>query len=538
MKRWIKEVIGYTIVVAAIMAPLFLKPGYVFFTDFVSGPKVRLDFFQPNFLGDFLIKLCSFFYAFGFGQKLFMALVLVLLLLGSRKICQQVSANPLVVFLSSLFFLFNPFIYDRLMYGQIGIVAALGCLCFAFGYLLEYLQKKQLRQISLAGIFGALAVQFSPPFMFFFGIVVLVFIILSVQEKEGIVKILRNALFIFALVFLLNINWIAGALLHPHGGLISFINQGVTQQDLVAFKTSGKTGLDALRYVFMMSGFWGKDQGRYADLTLQNSNWGRSFLVLLPLIAWGALAALRKKETRFFIIALTGMFLVAVLLAVGVRLPVSREITYWLFNHLGAYRGMRETQKWVSLVVVVYGLCLAFGLEKLFATRITQKNKVVISILVTLVILMQAPFLLWGFAGQVKAADYPSDWTGANTIIAQSGCRGNILFLPWHMYMYFGFAGRVISVPARDFFSCPVVQGTNVEWGGIYDNSNNPAGRTMVQWLTEKSDISFLQKNGLNVSYIIIAKEADWRNYQWIGDLPGVTLVKDTDALMLYNISH
>ncbi len=537
MKWWIKEAIGYALVVSAIMAPLLLKPGYVFFTDFVFGPRVHLNFFASNFFADLLIKLCSFFYAFDFGQKLFIALAMVLVLLGARKVCRQISINPLVVFLASLFFLFNPFVYDRIMYGQIGVVAALGCFCFSFGWLLEYQQKNQVRQIILAGVFGGLALQFSPQFIFFFALAGLVFIGLSAHKGMGFVKILQNLIIFFGLIFLVNINWILGIFLYP-SDILGFVNQGITQRDLIAFQTSGKTGFDALRYVLMMSGFWGKDQGRYADLTLQGINWGRSFLLLLPLMVWGMVAAWRKKETRILIIALGGMFAVSVILAVGVRLPVSREITYWLFNHVPFYRGMRETQKWVSLVVLVYGLCLAFGLEKLFNIRIVEKNKVVVFILVAFIIMMQAPFLFRGFAGQVKPVTYPLDWSEVNSAIVQSGCRGDILFLPWHMYMRFDWIGRVVAVPANTFFSCPVLQGTNVEWRGIYDNSNNPSGRTVEEWLTQKSDAGFLQRNGLDITHIIIAKEADWHEYQWVGELSDVKLIKDTGTLMLYNISH
>src|SRR3989344_9518176 len=206
MKKWLKENFQYIITVLAIVLPLFLKSGYLFLTDFSFGPNVPITFFSNTFLTVFLIKLFSLFYFYGFGQKIFLALALLIVLLGGKKISLNFVNNKWLVFLSSLFFLFNPFVYDRIMYGQIGIVIALGFLSWALGYLLEYFKKRGSKQIFLIGIFAGFMIQFSVHFIFFFILAYLIFIFILLCNKENLGKILKNSLIIITLIIVLNAN--------------------------------------------------------------------------------------------------------------------------------------------------------------------------------------------------------------------------------------------------------------------------------------------------------------------------------------------
>ena len=541
-----KQLRWYLAVVLAIVLPLFFKSGYLFLTDFYFGPNMPINFFSNSFVTVFLIKLFSLFYFYDVGQKIFISVALLIILLGGKKLSENFVNNKWLIFLSSLFFLFNPFVYDRIMYGQVGIVIALGFLCWALGYLLEYFKKKQQKQIYLTGILAGFMIQFSPHFIFFFILAYFIFIVILLLNKERAGKVLKNSLIIFALIIVLNTNYLAGLFMESSNTL-NFINQGIQKQDLVIFQTSGKTGIGALGNVVMMSGFWGKDRFRYVDLTQQKENWGRSFLFLLPLIIWGVVSSFKREAYRFLTLGLLILFVIAAILAVGIRLPISSDITYWLFDNVPFYKGLRESQKWVSLVVIVYGIFLALGLERLFSKKIIEKNNVLYLIILGGIIMMQAPLLLFGFGGQIKPINYPKDWTEINDYIAGNqelttknqhlACKDTILFLPWHMYMSFNWIGHVVANPASAFFSCPVIQGTNLEWGGIYDNSTEAIGQKVEAWLHDKKDINSLRSKNFNIKYIILAKEVDWQDYAWLDKISGIKVEKETDNLKLYTIN-
>jgi hypothetical protein len=527
-----------------IVAPLFFTKGYIFLTDLVWGPNISLSWSSQYFLLNVATKGLSFLLSVDLIEKLYITLCLGLALWGGRKIAELFLKKQWLVFVASLFALFNPFVYDRAMYGQINIVGAFGLMLVGIGFLLEYLEKKQWRQVVFAGLAFAFSVQFSPHFIFFI-VAFYLFVFLPglfVAAHDGAKQFFFTALKISAILlviaFVLNANWIIGGVTGT-SALGQFVSTGVTQQDLVAFQTSGKTGADALGNVLMMSGFWGKDQFRYQDLTTLADNWGRSFFLLLPLILWGFIAGLRSKEKKYraMTIGAGALFAVSVVLAAGIRIPVGSQITYFLFNHLPFYKGLRETQKWVSATTMIYLIFLSVGLRELFTKKIVQRNAFIMKCLVGAIIVMEAPLLLWGFGGQVKPVQYPSDWYTINSyIVHDSGCSGSILFFPWHMYMSFSWIGAIIASPAQSFFQCPVISGTDMEWGGSIGASEDPQGQAVEQWLATGGKTDLLHNSAYNIKYIVLAKELDWQSYIGMGSNPELQPVMETATLVVYKV--
>jgi hypothetical protein len=529
-----------------IVGTAFFLKGYLFFTDFVWGPHSAAisSWASSAFLASVAIKGLSFILSVDVIEKLYITLCLGLVLWGGRKIAGLFLKNQWLIFIASLFALFNPFVYDRTMYGQFGIVAAFGLMLLGAGFLLEYLEKKQWRQIVFAGLSFAFSIQCSPHFIFFIAaFYIFVFLpglfIADGSAKTKIIAALKISAILLVIAFALNANWIIGGVTGT-SALGQFVSTGITQQDLVAFQTSGKTGADALGNVLMMSGFWGKDQFRYADLTTIADNWGRSFFLLLPLILWGFIAGLRAREKKYraMTIGAGALFAVSVVLAAGIRIPVGSQITYFLFNHLPFYKGLRETQKWVSVTTMIYLIFLSVGVRELFTTKIVQRNAFIMKCLVGAVIVMEAPLLLFGFGGQVKPVQYPSDWYTVNNYIVHddAGCSGSILFFPWHEYMSFSWIGAIVASPASAFFQCPVISGTDMEWGGSIGASEDPQGQAVEQWLNAGGKTDLLQNGAYNIKYIVLAKELDWQSYIGMGSNPELQPVMETATLVVYKV--
>jgi hypothetical protein len=549
-KKLAKDILMFLVYLSPVLfivGPLFFTKGYLFFTDLVWGPHLTYDWGSASFLLNVATKGVSFIFSVDLIEKFYITLCLGLALWSGRKIAGLFLKEQWLVFVVSLFALFNPFVYDRAMYGQFGIVASFGLLLVGIGFLLEYLEKKQIRQILFAGLSFAFAIQFSPAFLFFVAaFYILVFLpILFVGEREVansikavMVEAARISVVLVVIVFALNANWIIGGVTGT-SAMGEFVSNGITTQDLVAFQTSGTTGGDALGNVLMMSGFWGKDQFRYEDLTTIANNWGRSFFLLLPLILWGFVAGIRSKEKKFryFTIGSALLFVVSVLLATGIRIPVGREITYFLFNHFPFYKGLRESQKWVSVTVVMYLVFLSLGVRELFSKRIVQQNAIIMKIFIGAVIVMQAPLLLFGFRGQVTPVQYPSDWYAVNQyIVHDSGCAGNTLILPWHLYMSFSWIGKIVANPAPEFFQCPVVSGTDMQWGDIFDNSQSVEGQAVADWLGRGGSTNLLRNPAFTIRYVILAKEVDWKSYLGMDANPELQLVMETATLKVYKV--
>jgi hypothetical protein len=139
----------------------------------------------------------------------------------------------------------------------------------------------------------------------------------------------------------------------------------------------------------------------------------------------------------------------------------------------------------------------------------------------------------------VKPVQYPSDWYAVNSYIVRDdpGCSGNVLFFPWHLYMSFGWLGSIIANPAPSFFQCPVVSGTDMEFGGIYDNSESAVGRAVVAWLNSGNGATdLLHNSAYNIRYIVLAKELDWQSYLGMGTNPELQPVMETATLVVYKV--
>lgn len=545
---------GYALVLLAIVAPWFAHGGFLFFTDYAPGPQVRLDWTNSWWLFNLLLKGLALVLPLDFLQKLFIGGTLALLLLGGRRLVQVVLATGQaadqslpgggLVWALSLFALFNPFVYDRALYGQIGILVATGALLFTVSYLYRAWQAQDSRQLLGAGLATAVALLFAVHFVFLLALFYLLFCIGLWAKRQALTgDWWRRALWASLLVSAINANWLWALATHA-SPLVGFVEQGITGQDLVAFQTAGSTGLGTLGNVLLLSGFWGMEQHRYLDLTAQ-PGWQRGFALLVPIILYGLYAGWRRggRRERWLGVGLVLLFVLAVGLAVGIKAPVTRPLTLWLYGHLPFYMGLREPQKWVAVLIPIYLYFLTLGASALTRTKLVVENLLVSGLILAAVIIMQAPALLWGFNRQAWPTPYPSDWKAVDQFLlsrttAGRPCTDRILFLPWHMYMGFGWAGKIIANPAGTFFSCPVLTGTNMEWGGIYDNSRDPQGAAITAWLRTRGQDGRPALPSGPVRYIMLTKELDYAGYRWLHDLPYLQPLLETATLQVYEIKN
>ena len=526
----IKKFWPYVSVILLIVTPWFLHSGYLFFTDNVWGPNIILDWTSSWFLINLITKALSFIFSVAFLEKIFISSTLMLILLGGKFFIKTVETkmSSRLVFVLSLFALFNPFVYDRALYGQFGVLISYGCVFFILAYLYKAWQTLDFKNLYPAAIFTGLALMFSVHFIFLLTPLYLLFLI-SVFKQH---KVWLALLFSLIIILFINANWLI-ALVTSSSPLTNFVEQGITIKDLLAFQTAGKNGGETFTNVIFMSGFWGKDQMRYLDLT-KITGWQRSFIFLMPLIIYGFYLSFKKNKALSF--SLLAIFILAVFLAVGIKSPVTSGLTYFLYNNLPLYKGLREPQKWVAVIIPIYLFFISVGMSRLSRFKIAKNNSVLSNILLAAVIIMSAPSLLWGFNRQAAATPYPNDWYQVNSFLinrsAESyGCSDRILFLPWHLYQSFKWSGKIIANPASTFFTCPVTSGTNMEFGGIYDNSLNPRGKLINTWLKSKGQSSIP-----DVRYIILAKEVDFNSYLWINKLSYVKAILETNTLIVYEI--
>jgi hypothetical protein len=102
--------------------------------------------------------------------------------------------------------------------------------------------------------------------------------------------------------------------------------------------------------------------------------------------------------------------------------------------------------------------------------------------------------------------------------------------------MSFSWIGHIVANPAPSFFACPVVSGSDMEWGDIYDNSQSSEGQAVENWLNAGGATDLLRNSAWNIHYVILAKELDWKSYVGMGSNPELQLATETPDLIVYKV--
>jgi hypothetical protein len=101
--------------------------------------------------------------------------------------------------------------------------------------------------------------------------------------------------------------------------------------------------------------------------------------------------------------------------------------------------------------------------------------------------------------------------------------------------MYFGFAGRIIANPGEKFFDQPVIVSDDPELAGISPTYPNPAKRELARALKDGEQLPDTLA-AHDIRFVLLAKEFDYQDYGYLGELPGAAVVHDSETLTLYEL--
>jgi hypothetical protein len=248
-------------------------------------------------------------------------------------------------------------------------------------------------------------------------------------------------------------------------------------------------------------------------------------------IGFGAVS-LWKSRQRALLSAIVVATLAGVLLSTGLGIDT-------LIRAVPLFTVYREPQKFVILVALGYSLLLACGVDALVRVSARELGTVGRRGAVALVCILPivvTEVMLWGCHGQLQSSTYPSDWFAVNAKLDSDPQRFYVLFLPWHFYMYFGFAGRIIGSPAPAFFDKPMVVSDNPELPGAA--SINPTITTQrLDMLLPTAGTGRALGASLatfGIKYVVLAKDDDYSQYSYLDSQRDLRLVYSGQTMDLY----
>ena len=541
VEQWLPPAI--LVLVAVLASYPFLAGKYVFLLDQVAGPNwspvaSRLFGFRTAAYGGSLpiyaiLEGISWLGSPAVAQKvLFVGVIALTAGVGYHAL----PGNRVGRTYGAVLLLVNPFVYARLIAGQWAVVWGVATIPLVVWTFATYLETGRPRSL-LAAVGAILLLSVSAHLLYAAGILLVAIVAFRALDRRDLVAV-RRGLTVGLVSLPVNAYWLGPALFSPRGTLA-----GVVPSDLLTYTPQSEFA-NPLFAVASMHGFW-RGGIRYARdlappvLVL--------YAVILFFAVYGFLVAY-ESDRGYVVKALGVTALLALPLSAGASGPTA-PLYEWLFESVPFFAGMRDSGKFVALIVVAYAALGALGTSALIeSVRRFEGKQWATKVAVVLVLLVPLAYtfpMVTGYAGQIHTDDYPAEWDEVDQYLESQQGQGTVLVLPWHQYTSYSWIdGRrePVATPARAFFSRPVLQGDNVEAGSVYSTSGNTLSH-YVEFLfglgpgNERLHVSNMGEllAHANVKYVVLTTDADWRYYDEILTAQrDLTLVREGEHVVVY----
>ena len=499
-----------------------LLPGYIFSLDMIPPRQLDAENYIYNVYSStnsntpfyIILSLINTIIPFWLIQKILLFLALFLSFTTMYALIPTKSHIP--KYFGAFLYALNPFVYVRFLAGHINLLLAYSITPLAVLMIFQFAEQPNRKNTIMTALMIALVGILNLHNLFL--TLLLFFAILAVRLKK---KHIVPALKIIFLLLLLNIYWLA-----PQSGGSSIDVIGT--DDVSVFQSRAILNYNTIFTVASMHGFW---RAGYDYSKNHITHWQILFIIIIFLSIHGYLHAKDRYRHAFAFV-----WMISVILATGVTTEYYREIYMFLYENLFFFKGFREPQKFIGLVVLTYAYLGSLGIDRIIKTKMRFVN-------IILIVLLLVPFIysykmFFGFGGHYASQDYPTDYYEIDAYLTNDTDDFNVLILPWHMYMDFGWnknRDRRLAAPMHVFIGKNVITGDNMEAGSIYTSSKNPRSKYIESILKQKNMTDLGTKLiPLNVKYIILLKEVDYRNYLFVGNQSDMALVKNTSNLLLF----
>lgn len=535
-KQDLLPVLFYAALALLIMAPL-VRPGFVFALDMVPTPVWRLpDQVTSSYLFYALMHVLNFVVPADVLQKMLLLGIFLLAGLGMYGLARKLQESQIATsnqeigaYFSGIFYVINPYTYSRFMAGQFAVLLGYALLPWFARTLLRFLREPSLRG---AGKMGGLAAVIGIVSIHSLGLLLLTSVIAvslaawKLRKNTPALRKLAGLITLSAGIFILLSSYWLVPVAAGQGATAGAIS-GFGAGDQQAFTTLGHGALGRLANVGRLEGFWVEAQGLYRLPQAIGPVWWLALGVVIGLIVAGAVRLWRtgrRYETAWFGLSA----LVAAVFAAAILTP-------WLSAHVPFFAGYREPHKFAGLVALTYALFAGGGVIAVLAWCQRYVTALAVSVMVLPFVL--TPSMLFGGGRQLSTHQYPSGWFTVNAQLNTDTDQFKVLFLPWHLYMHFGFAATIMANPAQNFFDEPTLVSNDPEFGHSSPNQLDPVktiiGRHLLPEASKRTDLG-ARLTQLRIKYIVLAEESDSSSYHYLDQQKDLRLIFSGRTIRLY----
>lgn len=531
--EWKKPLLVYGLLSLAVLLPMLL-PGYILTLDMVFTPELRMpETISSSYLFHTALHYLNFVIPSEIIQKGMLLAILLLSGLGAHLLVRHIqtaqdSSNEFALwgaYIAGFIYMINPFTYSRFMAGQYAVLLGYALLPFFVRAVMLFFATPTLQHSLIAS--GWLVAIGIVSLHTLGSAVILAAAILAVHAWRGKAGI-NSATVTYGLagiaVFVLASSYWLFPLLSGNS-LQGQAAAGFTADDRTAFATLGSDWVGKIGNILQLQGFWAEGQNLYLLPQEQLPGWPLVVLLFWALIVAGLVWLWRRYRpiALIFLLASTAAVVLAIT-GVPEGVPLAS--------------GLREPHKLIGVLALAYAVFTGVGAAA-FLSR-AKRNDIAFHtglVAVLLVPVLFTPTMFWGFSGQLSPRHYPDDWYSINERLSQDSDDFAILSLPWHLYMHYPFAGRIIANPSEAFFDKPTITSNDLEFGNASPTFPDETKELLSEQIMPHaaSDPEFEHKlNNLRIKYILLAKTYDYQDYRYLDERPNLQLVAETQNLKLY----
>jgi hypothetical protein len=521
---------GTLVLTLAIFEPL-LRPGVTILLDSPSslmGPAPRLP---PLGLGGSpglmnTAPLDAFWLAlyravpFGWARLLPLLILPGLAVLGFRRL---IGREPVPVLAAAVFYIVNPFTYDRMLAGQTGLLLGYALLPLFASLLASMLRGSRSSSPALAGLLLTLLIASSIHYVFIGGL--LLCSCAGVAAARRAWRALGRFAIAAAAAVGSSLYWLV-----PAVGQWSQASR-LTASNVQAFATSPDAHLGLAPNVLGLYGFWREGWPLAKD---DLRAWPLFLGAILVVVAIGAMSVWRRRRIGPVATALACAALIGSALALGAAGPTG-AVFRWLFVHVPPFRVMREPQKFLALLALGYATGFGLGVRSLMRGVMSRRWQGVILAVIISIPCVYSFRMLWGFNGYVRPSTIPASWTAAAADVGRG--PGSVLVLPWTQYVPFAWTQhRQVANPMASLFQRDTVVSGDPGLDGVSSRSTGVRETRIDALLARSSRVDDFGRLAapLGIRFVALNKVDDWRTYAWLRRQQDLRLVQEWPDLALF----
>lgn len=527
---------AYALLALVVLGPL-LRRGFVLSLDLVFTPHVRMPASVGNdYVFRVLLHVLHYVLPADVIEKIVLFLSVWLAAVGMYRLFEWTAEaehtkhyrlSAAAPFFAGLFYAVNPFTYDRFMAGQYLVLLGYALLPWFARALLHFVGRPTWRAAIVLTVWTLAVSIVSIHAIGFMVILAAVGVVQAAWRRGDKVRLLKMSAVVAALFVLASGYWLLPLTLGSSTAAANI--DSFSSTDRAAFSTVGDGVAGRLANVLRLQGFWAENRDLYTLPQAHIPGWGMLGLVIWGLVFVGGLRMWRDRRELF--VTFGGSALLATVLAAG-------TLNNWLSGHVPFFAGYREPEKFVALVALAFAMFAGQGVNVALRRCRTWGGRSLSVVGTTGLLLVPIAWtstIFWGFNNQLAAAAYPADWFRTNRWLDADKTNFHVLFLPWHLYMYFDFAGRIVANPTPQFFDKPVIASDNPEFKGIKPapNTTDLQITTILARASGRNDLG-AQLARLNVKYVLLAQDDDYANYSYLVGQRDLKLVRNGTTLQVY----